>query len=65
MGSLKPFEDPAYPGNGPAYHTGEECCEEGCTQPAGTAWSPWWCFEHNVKRIRRITKQLEELTERR
>jgi len=57
------FEDPKNPGNGPAYHTGKPCCEKGCDNPAGTAWSPHWCFECNVKRIRRIDRQLNAVLE--
>jgi hypothetical protein len=53
------FEDPANAGNSPKYHTGEKCIEPGCERPAGTAWSPYWCFECNVKRLRRITVELE------
>jgi hypothetical protein len=55
------FEDPNNPGNGPEYHTGKDCIEPGCNNPAGTAWSPWWCFKCNVERIRRISGQLEAI----
>jgi hypothetical protein len=34
---------------------------KGCDRPAGTLWSPYWCFEHNVERIRRISRQLDEI----
>lgn len=54
-----PFEDLQHEGNSSSYHTGKQCIEENCNNPAGTAWSPIWCFEHNVERIRRITKQLK------
>lgn len=53
------YEDPNSPGNSPVYHTGKSCLEKGCNKPAGTYWSPWWCFEHNVERIRRINKGIE------
>lgn len=56
--NLLPFEDPKHRGNSSVYHTGVKCCTEGCDNPAGTWWSPHWCFEHNAKRIHRITKQL-------
>ena len=59
------FEDPSDPGNSSAYHTGNPCWEDGCENPAGTAWSPYFCFPHNIERIRRISKQLEELVEMR
>ena len=58
------FEDPGHRGNSSKYHTGEECIEDDCSNPAGTAWSPWWCFECNVKRIKRIDTQLTGLIER-
>lgn len=57
----KAYRDPDYPGNGPEYHTGEECVESDCTRPAGTGWSPYWCFECNVIRMDRIGRQLEEM----
>ncbi len=58
---LEAFEDPNNSGNGALYHTGKPCVERGCARPAGTAWSPYWCFEHNVERIRRIDKQLQTI----
>ena len=61
---LKAFEDPEHPGNGPEHRTGEPCATPGCYRPAGTAWSPYWCFECNVERIRRIAGQLDEAVER-
>lgn len=59
---LDAFEDPAHPGNSSRHHTGKRCVESGCDRPAGTHWSPLWCFEHNVERIKRIDRQLEEIT---
>lgn len=55
------FADPAHPGNQPSYHTGKECIERDCHRPAGTAWSPLWCFECNVERMRRIGAALEKM----
>ena len=55
------FEDPTHPGNGPKYHTGRVCITPDCDKPAGTMWGPPWCFEHNVERIRRITRQMETM----
>lgn len=46
--------------NSPKYHTGKKCIEKGCNNPAGTAWSPYWCVDCNIKRMDRITAQLEE-----
>jgi hypothetical protein len=45
------------PRNGPGYHTGELCIVPGCRRPAGTWWSPLWCFEHNVERMDRIVER--------
>lgn len=55
------FEDPRHVGNSEKYHTGELCIVNGCEHPAGTVWGPPWCFECNVIRIKRITKQMEEI----
>ena len=55
------FEDPDHEGNTSKYHTGKKCIEKDCNKPAGTAWSPYWCFECNVKRIRRIDNQLLDI----
>ncbi len=56
----KAYRDPNSPQNGSEYHTGKDCVED-CNSPAGTAWSPYWCFECNVIRMDRIGKQLEEM----
>lgn len=40
------------------YRTGKICVEDGCNRPAGTAWSPYWCLQHNAERLDRITKQI-------
>ncbi len=58
---LEPFEDRKHLGNGALYLTSETCVEPGCTQQAGTLWSPLWCFTHNVIRMRRISAGLEKL----
>lgn len=55
------YNDPNHKGNSEKYHTGKKCIETGCDNPAGTAWSPYWCFECNVKRINKISKQLNGL----
>lgn len=57
---MENYQDPDYEGNGPKYHTGKKCIE-GCGRPAGTAWSPYWCFECNKARMDRISKSLEDL----
>ena len=58
---LEAFEDPNHRGNSTKYHTGKPCVTPGCLNPAGTAWSPLWCQPCNVDRIRRITRQLEQV----
>ncbi len=58
---MENFENPDHPGNGPMHHTGEPCIREGCDKPAGTAWSPYWCFEHNVERMKFIDGQFDFL----
>lgn len=58
---MEAFEDSAHEWNGPAYHTGKLCVERGCERPAGTAWSSYWCQPCNAERMRRITRQLEDL----
>lgn len=55
---MKPYEDPNNPNNGPQHHTGKPCVEHGCTNPAGTAWSPFWCQSCNAKRMNRINDQM-------
>lgn len=56
------YQDPGDPRNGIAYHTGKLCIED-CGRPAGTAWSPLWCFPCNVARLDRIGAQMDELAE--
>ena len=62
-GGLEPYEDPKDGGNAERWHTGRECALEGCSRPAGTAWSPFWCFEHSRDRVERIRRELGELGE--
>lgn len=57
---MKSFENSNHEGNSSKYHTGKKCIS--CNNPAGTAWSPLWCFECNVRRIKKINSQLENLT---
>jgi len=58
---IQGYNDPEHEGNSAKYHTGEICITPGCRNPAGTAWSPFWCFQCNVKRIDRIGNNLEKL----
>ena len=57
---MTPYRDPDHVGNSAGHHTGKPCIERGCDKPAGTAWSPIWCFKHNVQRMDRINRQLEQ-----
>jgi hypothetical protein len=63
MPELQAFEDPENPGNSSKLHTGK-LCVEGCGRPAGTAWSPHWCFECNVARIRKIDARMKDIRDR-
>jgi len=56
------FEDLNDEGNSSKYHSGKLCIE-GCGKPAGTAWSPLWCVECNILRMKRITESLNKLLE--
>jgi hypothetical protein len=57
------YKDPNAEGNSAKYHTGKPCIEPGCNEPAGTGWGPHWCFKHNVERIDRISRQMEQINE--
>lgn len=61
MPDMLPCHDQDDPRNGSEYWTGKECIENGCHAPAGTAWSPLWCFDHNSERIRRIDEQFDRI----
>ena len=56
---MKPHQDPTDTRNGPKHQTGKPCIEPGCDQPAGTAWSPFWCQPCNAKRIDSISATLD------
>lgn len=62
--TLLAFEDPSHDGNSHKWHTGKTCIEKDCKAKAGTWWSPLWCFEHNVARMKRITAGLEDAVRR-
>ena len=55
------YNDLGDPGNDACWHTGKKCIEDGCAEPAGTAWSPFWCFKHNVERIDRLSRFFKKL----
>lgn len=58
------YQDPNHQGNSSKYHTGKRCITKGCSNPAGTFWSPAWCFEHNVERMDRIGANLSDAVHR-
>lgn len=41
--------------------SGRLCIENGCPEPAGTFWGPYWCPRHDMERLDRITASLEGL----
>ena len=51
-------------GEDPKYHSGTPCVEPGCPEPAGTAWTPYWCARHDRERMERISASLERLLAR-
>jgi hypothetical protein len=55
------YKNPDIDGNSEKYRTGKKCIERGCNNPAGTAWSPLWCVECNIKRMDSITNSLLEI----
>lgn len=57
------YKDINDPGYSKKYHTGEICIEPGCNNPAGSAWSPFWCAEHNIIRMDRINGGFREIME--
>ena len=57
------YRDQDDPLNGAEYQTGKPCVEQGCDHPAGTAWSPFWCFCCNVKRLDRIDQGFQRLAD--
>lgn len=58
---MKAYKDPNHEGNSSKYLTGKKCIELDCENPAGTRWSPHWCFSCNVERIERINGQFDNM----
>jgi len=58
------YLNPDSEGNNPRYRTGKLCVTEGCSQPAGTAWSENYCFNCNIKRMQRIDGLLDGVVAR-
>lgn len=61
---LLAYRDPDDRGNSTKFHTGTTCIVPECNDPAGTYWSPYWCFNHNVKRINKINDHLASMVEK-
>ena len=62
--AIQPYADPMHEGNSERYHTGKRCTEANRKNPAGTMWSPHWCFKHNKDRMARIIASLKDAAER-
>lgn len=62
--NYKTYWDKNHKFNSSKYHTGKKCIEKGCDKPAGTIWSPYWCYKHNAKRLERVAKQLDILNKK-
>lgn len=43
---------------------GHHCIEDGCEEPAGTLWGPYWCPEHDVERLDRVYRGILRLVDR-
>lgn len=56
---MRVYKDRKHEGNSEKYHTGKKCIE--CDNKAGTRWSPLWCVDCNIRRMDRITAQLENM----
>lgn len=58
---LPDYKNPHSYGNSSVYWTGKKCIEKGCTENAGTNWSPYWCWKHNAERMDRIDSSLNDI----
>lgn len=56
---MSSYRDKASEGNSKKHLSGKDCID--CGEPAGTAWSPYWCVDCNIKRMDRIDGQLSDL----
>lgn len=61
---MERYEDPSDPLNAATFHTGKACIEKGCSRPAGTHWSRFWCQPCNARRMSRIGGFLQEEVKR-
>jgi hypothetical protein len=57
---VKPYQDENDEGNS-EQHQNDGVCVVCGKSPRGTVWSPYFCFECNVERMDRITKNLEDM----
>lgn len=55
------YNDKNAEGNSSKYHTGKPCINEGCENPAGTSWSPYWCIDCNIERMDHISDQMDQM----
>ena len=55
------YNDREAEGNSDKYKTGNKCLMTGCNNPAGTAWSPFFCVDCNIDRMDKITLQMEDI----
>lgn len=57
------YRDKTHPYNSEKYHTGKECAAAKCHNPAGTAWSPYWCVDCNIQRMDEIASEMAEINQ--
>jgi len=43
--------------------TGKTCWTDGCEEPAGTLWGPYWCPDHDAERLDRISAGMRSILE--
>lgn len=60
---MEPYQDPNHENNDIRIHASGKTCYECRKEPAGTAWSPYFCFKCNVKRMDRISRNLRSIQE--
>ena len=58
------YEDKNCFENSAEFLSGLRCYEKDCENEAGTAWSPYFCVDCNIKRMKRIDKNLKEIQNR-
>lgn len=55
-----PWWDLSHPGYDERHRSGQRCWEDGCDDPAGTAWGPHFCPKHDMERKMKISEGLEK-----